>query len=277
MSKYCQTCGAEMSDEQAFCPRCGTPADVPAPPVAPEYGAPQGYENAGEPVYTQEPPQQKKKGSSWLPIVLIALLIVLAAIWFFYMRVPAVESIAIQGGSTYDLMINDSQSLSYTIEPEKAKDAEVTWSSSDESVATVSSSGRVTAVDEGTATITAEAGGKTASVKVNVTALRPEESLLLGMWTGIMAVKDDSTVDLTDLECTLELNDDMTGRITLVTDSDTSKVDITWEYWKTDEDGDYFYNYADRQGSSSVFLYSVSEEFIMLSLGEDGYVMVFER
>lgn len=44
----------------------------------------------------------------------------------------------------------------------------VTWSSSDESVATVSSSGVVTAVSPGTATITARAGSRTATCTVKV-------------------------------------------------------------------------------------------------------------
>ena len=61
--------------------------------------------------------------------------------------------------------------LSTTITPSNATDKSVIWSSSNKSVATVSSSGVVTAVGNGTATITAKTvdGAKTATCTVKVT------------------------------------------------------------------------------------------------------------
>ena len=53
--------------------------------------------------------------------------------------------------------------------PDNAAVKTVTWSSSDEAIAIVAD-GVVTAVAEGTATITAEAGGKSATCEVTVTA-----------------------------------------------------------------------------------------------------------
>ena len=58
--------------------------------------------------------------------------------------------------------------LSATVSPDNATDKTVTWSSSNTAVATVSSNGLVTAVQEGSATITAKAGDKTASCTVTV-------------------------------------------------------------------------------------------------------------
>ena len=58
--------------------------------------------------------------------------------------------------------------LTATVKPDNATDADVDWSSSDQSVATVDGSGLVTAVADGTATITAKAGGKTATCTVTV-------------------------------------------------------------------------------------------------------------
>ena len=58
--------------------------------------------------------------------------------------------------------------LTATVTPDNATDADVDWSSSDVSVATVDGSGLVTAVADGTATITAKAGEKTAECKVTV-------------------------------------------------------------------------------------------------------------
>ena len=56
-----------------------------------------------------------------------------------------------------------------TVNPTGADNATVTWTSSNNGVATVGSNGKVTAIAEGTAVITAEAGGKTATCTVTVT------------------------------------------------------------------------------------------------------------
>ena len=58
--------------------------------------------------------------------------------------------------------------LTATVKPDNATNADVDWTSSDVSVATVDGSGLVAAVAEGTATITAKAGDKTATCTVTV-------------------------------------------------------------------------------------------------------------
>ena len=78
--------------------------------------------------------------------------------------------------SSVTLKVDETVTLSATVSPSNATDKSVTWSSSRTSVATVSSSGRVTAEGEGTATITAKtANGKTATctVKVEKTVIEP--------------------------------------------------------------------------------------------------------
>lgn len=58
--------------------------------------------------------------------------------------------------------------LTATVNPADATDKTVTWTTSDNKVATVAADGTVTAVGEGTAVITATAGGKTAQCTVTV-------------------------------------------------------------------------------------------------------------
>lgn len=68
-----------------------------------------------------------------------------------------------------DLTEEDTARLTATVLPENATDRTVTWTSSNPNTATVAD-GVVTAVGEGTARITAQAGNKTASCTVNVAA-----------------------------------------------------------------------------------------------------------
>ena len=74
--------------------------------------------------------------------------------------------------TTLKLAPNMTKTLTATVNPDDADDKTVTWSSSNPSVATVSNDGMVTAVKVGAATITAQAGGKTAACEVTVHAHR---------------------------------------------------------------------------------------------------------
>jgi uncharacterized protein YjdB len=75
------------------------------------------------------------------------------------------------------LIVGDAAvQLTATVAPGNATDKTVTWSSDKTSVATVDATGKVTAVAEGTATITAKAGDKTATCTVTVTAKASSDS-----------------------------------------------------------------------------------------------------
>ena len=72
--------------------------------------------------------------------------------------------------TSLELVGNGSAQLKATIEPAKASNKGMTWSSSNNKVATVDANGKVTARGEGTATITVKTkdGGHTATCKVTV-------------------------------------------------------------------------------------------------------------
>ena len=68
------------------------------------------------------------------------------------------------------LYVGNTSTLTPTVLPDSAPDKSVTWSSSNDTVASVDSSGKVTAMAPGTATISVKTtdGGKTATCKVTV-------------------------------------------------------------------------------------------------------------
>ena len=69
--------------------------------------------------------------------------------------------------SSVSMKVGASVSLTATVSPSNATDKAVTWSSSNAGIASVSN-GVVSAVSEGEATITASAGGKSATCNVTV-------------------------------------------------------------------------------------------------------------
>lgn len=84
----------------------------------------------------------------------------------------AVESVAISGDGLKDgaitLRTGDTVTLKATVKPDDATKKTVSWSSSSNYIASVDGEGKVTANKVGTATITASAGGKNASVTLTI-------------------------------------------------------------------------------------------------------------
>lgn len=77
--------------------------------------------------------------------------------------------------ATASLKVGDTKQVTAVADPADADDADdvnkaVKYSSSDNTIATVAADGTITAVKEGTATITATSGNYTATVKVTVAA-----------------------------------------------------------------------------------------------------------
>ena len=101
-----------------------------------------------------------------------------------------VESLSLDQTSV-TLGENESITLTATVGPADATDKTVTWSSSNPAIATVED-GKVTAIKEGSATITAKAGEKTATCQVTVKkSAIPVESISLDQ-TSLSLISGES-------------------------------------------------------------------------------------
>ena len=123
-----------------------------------------------------------------------------------------VESVSLDK-TNLELTEGETAQLNATVLPETATNRNVTWSSNAPGVATVDSSGKVTAVAPGTATITVTTadGGKTATCVVTVTAATVPV-------TGVTLNKTSTSLYVGDTE---------TLTPTITPDNATNK-DVTW-------------------------------------------------
>ena len=151
----CGKCGNELQDGQEFCPKCGQRAGLA---VAPEVNSAINQFNANV--------QKKSKKNKKLPIILGVIAAVVVAL-VLLLKGPSVDEIVLSKSSV-ELKVGDSTSVSYTIAPDKASDVDVTWKSSNESVATINGNGKITGKGDGSCTITVTAGGKSDSLTVTV-------------------------------------------------------------------------------------------------------------
>ena len=94
--------------------------------------------------------------------------------------------------SNLALTEGESATLKATVKPDNATDKTVTWSSSNTAVATVDASGRVSALRAGTATVTARAGGKSATCAVTVAAKVVEVASVTLDWSSLALTEGES-------------------------------------------------------------------------------------
>ena len=196
----CRRCGREYSGLRSRCPYCGTSRSRSAERIPLRTSS----ENAGTPAA-----EHAAVNTKWqmlfggiLLIAVVAAVIVLITVSLNAGKnasasaeptppatvssaapvttptptptpTPSVTSITItflgSKRTEFAAKVGDEVPLSTTIYP-TGGDQTVTWSSKDESVATVSDKGVVTGVGKGTTTITAECGGVKADCTVYITA-----------------------------------------------------------------------------------------------------------
>lgn len=128
-----------------------------------------------------------------LPGLIIALLTLIPSCTEKEQEIK-IESVSINKPSL-ELVIGESSQLSATVSPSNAINKEITWSSSNPSVASVSSSGLVMAVGEGTAKISAAAGGKKAECTITVKAKFVEvQEIKLGKTELTLVAGEEETI-----------------------------------------------------------------------------------
>lgn len=146
-------------------------------------------------------------------------LICCAALFLFFSctkeKETAVTSVTINKASI-ELTVGESSQLSATVLPSDAKDKTVSWTSSNQSVASVNSSGLVNALTEGTATITASAGGKSGSCQVTVSK-------------GVVVI---SSIELDQSEISLVEGESIVLNVIVKPDNATDKT-VTWSSSET--------------------------------------------
>ena len=127
-----------------------------------------------------------------------------------------VESVTLDK-TTLSLTVGETATLTATVKPDDATDKNVTWTSSDESVAKVAD-GKVTAVKSGKATVTAKCGVKTAECAVTVTV--PVSSITLDKTTLSLVIGESFTLtatvkpdDATDKTVTWSSSDESVARV----------------------------------------------------------------
>lgn len=182
----CKKCGAALSDGQYFCSKCGTPKNAPKTDICPKCGAEitegqdfcpkcgykvglaveSGAHSAITEFNAKQTKKNKKKGI--IPLVIVGLLAAGGITAYMLLKPIPVDEIILSKESI-ELKKDGTQSVSYTISPpEAAEKAEVTWKSSNESVALVDDHGKIEAVGDGSCTISVSAGGKSDTLSVTV-------------------------------------------------------------------------------------------------------------
>lgn len=122
-------------------------------------------------------------------------------------RPIGVSSISLNKSSV-TLRVGGTVTISATVSPSDATNANVTWSTSNSEIATVSSSGKVTAKKVGgPVTITAKAGGKSATCSVTVEPTPPtvstSNSVTIGYTGHTLIGTDENLPEKTDIDVTI--------------------------------------------------------------------------
>lgn len=256
----CKYCGRENRAGIRFCGGCGKALTESAGEAKPEE-MPKEEQQSG--ITSQEVPVKdaelavkvlkSKKPRNPLVIILPCVLLATAvAALYLLLRGTPVKEITF---ADRDLRLTEGKSkvLSYQVIPADSDDL-LTWTSSDEHVASVDADGKVTAVAEGTCVITvqAESGCKTACYLVVSPPLREEEASAVGQRTLFASTVDGKVKYIYGKSDTLSLYTDLTGHL----DCPDGSYHFTWRYTKTSGSYQYYAATLDDK-STATLLYNI--------------------
>lgn len=123
------------------------------------------------------------------------------------------------------LLEGESATISATVSPDNATNSTVTWSSSDTSVATVDKTGHITAVERGTAIITATAGNITVICTVTVKIGEAEQTVLMFMpWSNNLLTYFKQNIE--DMKDAIEEIAPTTERVLVCLAESTTKTSL---------------------------------------------------
>ena len=164
---------------------------------------------------------------------------------------PSVESVTLDV-TNRELLVNDQLQLTATVNPGYAANKNVTWTSSNNNVATVDANGLVTAKSAGTAiiTVTTADGGKTATCTINVVAALTDAIYHAnayfvenGRYVGVnytitrtpeRKLRYEVKVNAEVVGLVMQVNDDGVNYRTMPYDADTKSYTYTSEQTYTD-------------------------------------------
>src|SRR5574344_796656 len=148
-----------------------------------------------------------------------------------YCKYASVNSVSINTPSSTEVMKGDTLQLSATVDP---SDITPSWSSSDNSIATVTNTGLVTGLTEGTVTIKARVGSKKSTVEFTVTpkVYKDGEAVYFNVTTGkvCLATEAVSTTDTKSGCMKFYTFGDKSGSATvnMILDHNTTATKVLW-------------------------------------------------
>ena len=157
---FCVKCGAKIEKDQAFCPSCGHKVGEKLNTSSQGTGGITGLLNSS-------------KNNIGLIAGIIAVAIILTVVLIVAVIGKQAQGITLNK-SSITVKVGETSELSFVINPEDTKNKTVTWSSSNESIATVVS-GKITGKNEGDCIITVSTkNGKTDTCEIVVIPAGPD-------------------------------------------------------------------------------------------------------
>ena len=180
----CIECGFEFDETLGACPECGCPIVSESNNKAENDLVDSNIGNT-----------KKKPNKKFIGIVCaVSLIVIILVAVLLYIKSIQVKSVMING-DVNEIQVDDEFDLSYSVSPEKAKIKNISWESSDASVASVQD-GHVVAHKSGECTISVEINSKVkAEYPITVISLEELQQEALAKLVTFVEENSDCTSD----------------------------------------------------------------------------------